>query len=127
MKVYYSDHYTVPLPEGHRFPMEKYRLLREKLLAEGILEPGELYEPELPAREVITLAHSGEYYDSFANGTIDPKIIRRIGLPGAGVLPLTGFCWRSSAARSAIECSIGGNLAGGTHHLPRLRRVLRIQ
>ncbi|HWA07291.1 MAG TPA: hypothetical protein VG961_12140 [Ignavibacteria bacterium] len=60
MKIFYSDHYTVPLPEGHRFPMEKYRLLREKLLAEGILKPGELFEPELPGRDIITLAHSAE-------------------------------------------------------------------
>lgn len=119
MKVFYSDHYTVPLPEGHRFPMEKYRLLREKLLAEGILEPGELYEPELPAREVITLAHAGEYYDSFANGTIDPKIIRRIGLPWSKELfyrSLASVGGAIGSARSAIECGIGGNLAGGTHH-----------
>ena len=94
-------------------------MLREKLLAEGILEPGELYEPELPAREVITLAHSGEYYDSFANGTIDPKIIRRIGLPWSKELfyrSLASVGGALGAARSAIECGIGGNLAGGTHH-----------
>lgn len=119
MRIFYSDHYTVPLPEGHRFPMEKYRLLREKLLAEGILEPGELYEPELPAREVVTLAHSPEYYDSFANGTVDPKIIRRIGLPWSKELfyrSLASVGGAIGAARSAIECGIGGNLAGGTHH-----------
>ncbi len=119
MKIYYSDHYTVPLPEGHRFPMEKYRLMREKLLADGILLPSELYEPELPGRELITLAHSGEYYDSFANGTIDPKIIRRIGLPWSKELfyrSLASVGGALGAARSAIECGIGGNLAGGTHH-----------
>ena len=66
MKVFYSDNYTVPLPAGHKFPMEKYRLVRERLLAEKILSPDELFEPELPTKDIITLAHSGEYYDSFA-------------------------------------------------------------
>jgi acetoin utilization deacetylase AcuC-like enzyme len=119
MKVFYSDHYTVPLPEGHRFPMEKYRMLREKLLEDSILSPEELFEPELPSREIITLAHSEEYYDAFANGTVDPKIIRRIGLPWSIELfrrSLASVGGAIGAARSALECGIGGNLAGGTHH-----------
>lgn len=119
MKIFYSDHYTVPLPEGHRFPMEKYRMLREKLLAEGILQPNELYEPELPARETITLAHSPQYYDAFADGSVDPKIIRRIGLPWSRELffrSLASVGGAIGSARSALESGIGGNLAGGTHH-----------
>lgn len=119
MKVYYSDHYTVPLPEGHRFPMEKYRMLREKLLEDSILTPEELFEPELPAREIIILAHSAEYYDAFASGTVDPKIIRRIGLPWSNELfrrSLASVGGAIGSARSAMECGIGGNLAGGTHH-----------
>lgn len=119
MKVFYSDHYTVPLPVGHRFPMEKYRLLREKLLADSILSPDELYEPELPSREVITLAHSTQYYDAFSCGTVDPKIIRRIGLPWSKELfyrSLASVGGALGSAWSALESGIGGNLAGGTHH-----------
>ncbi len=119
MKIYYSDNYTVPLPEGHRFPMAKYRLLREKLLEEGILKPGELFEPELPGRDVITLAHSPVYYDAYSAGTVDPKIIRRIGLPWSKELfyrSLASVGGAIGAAYSALECGIGGNLAGGTHH-----------
>lgn len=119
MKVFYSDHYTVPLPEGHKFPMEKYRLLREKLLAENILSPGELHEPELPSRDVITLAHSPEYYDSFENGTVAPMTIRRIGLPWSKELfyrSLASVGGALGSAHGALEYGIGGNLAGGTHH-----------
>ncbi len=119
MKIFYSDNYTVPLPEGHRFPMAKYRLLREMLLEENILSPGELFEPELPGRDVITLAHSPAYYDAYSAGTVDPKIIRRIGLPWSKELfyrSLASVGGAIGAAYSALECGIGGNLAGGTHH-----------
>lgn len=119
MKVFYSDHYTVPLPEGHRFPMEKYRLLREKLIADSVLSPAELSEPELPSREIITLAHSAKYYDSFEAGTVEPMTIRRIGLPWSKELfyrSLASVGGAIGSARAALEDGIGGNLAGGTHH-----------
>src|SRR5260221_8298568 len=119
MKVFYSDNYTVPLPEGHKFPMEKYRLLRLELLNQGILQESELHEPELPTREMLLAAHSSEYYDAYKAGTVDPMIIRRIGLPWSKdlfyrSLASVGGAWGS--ARAAIEHGIGGNLAGGTHH-----------
>lgn len=119
MKVYYSDHYIVPLPDGHKFPMEKYRLVREKLITDEVLSPEELFEPELPAKEIITLAHTKEYYDSFKNGTIDAMSIRRIGLPWSKELffrSLASVGGAIGAAKSALECGVGGNLAGGTHH-----------
>jgi acetoin utilization deacetylase AcuC-like enzyme len=119
MKVFYSDHYTVPLPEGHKFPMEKYRMVREKLIAECILTSDELFEPKLPAKEIITLAHTKEYYESFENGMIDAMSIRRIGLPWSRELfrrSLASVGGAIGAADSALECGIGGNLAGGTHH-----------
>lgn len=119
MKVFYSDHYTVPLPEGHRFPMGKYRLLREKLIGDSVLSPAELSEPELPSREIITLAHSAEYYDSFAQGTVEPMTIRRIGLPWSKELffrSLASVGGAIGSARATLEDGIAGNLAGGTHH-----------
>lgn len=119
MKVFYSDHYTVPLPEGHRFPMEKYRLLREKLIVDSVLSPADLSEPELPSREIITLAHSAKYYDSLEAGTVEPMTIRRIGLPWSKELfyrSLASVGGAIGSARAALEDGIGGNLAGGTHH-----------
>lgn len=119
MKVFYSDHYTVPLPEGHKFPMEKYALVRMELLKQGILCADEMFEPELPTREMVTAAHSAGYYDSFESGTIDPKIIRRIGLPWSKELfyrSLASLGGALGAAREALVNGFGGNLAGGTHH-----------
>ncbi len=119
MKVYYSDHYTVPLPEGHKFPMEKYRMVRERLLAEKILLQCELHEPELPSREIMTLAHTGDYYDGFADGTLGETVIRKIGLPWSKELfrrSLASVGGAIGSAIEALESGIGGNLAGGTHH-----------
>ncbi len=73
MKVFYSDFYTFNLPEDHRFPALKYALLREQLLAQGILSPQELLPSPLATREAVTLAHTPEYFDAIYTGSIDPK------------------------------------------------------
>jgi acetoin utilization deacetylase AcuC-like enzyme len=72
----------VPLPEGHRFPMTKYRLTREYLLANNILNESELYEPDIATADEILLCHSEDYYESFRTGSIDEKAIRRFGFHG---------------------------------------------
>ena len=81
MTVFYSDTYTIPLPDGHKFPMAKYRMIRDELLHQGILSPEELREsPIFPAQE-LTLAHDEQYVSDVCNLTLDPKIVRRIGFP----------------------------------------------
>ena len=62
MKVFCSDKYIFPVPEGHRFPINKYRQVREKLIEYGILSLDELSEPRLAAKDQILLAHTEEYY-----------------------------------------------------------------
>ncbi|RPI28953.1 MAG: histone deacetylase, partial [Chloroflexota bacterium] len=42
MKVYYTDHFVLPLPEGHRFPMAKYALLRQRVVESGLFDPSEM-------------------------------------------------------------------------------------
>lgn len=119
MKVFYSDRYEFPLPEGHRFPINKYRLLREKLLSNKILKESELSEPPAATREQITLAHSAEYHDNFMNGNIDPAMIRRLGLPWSRELYTRSVHSVGGAIASALAAlneGIAGNLAGGTHH-----------
>jgi len=119
MKVYYSDHYTLPLPEGHRFPIEKYRMLRDFLLAEQIITHSELRESPLAGPEVLALAHTPEYIRGMEDGSIDEKILKRLGFPWS-----KGLYDRSratvggavSAMRDALADGIAGNLAGGTHH-----------
>jgi len=119
LKVFYSDHYEFPLPEGHRFPVEKYRLLRERLLSGDILSPDELLSPAPATRGQILLAHSQEYFNSFESGSIDPKIIRKIGFPWSHELHMRSLASVGGAVESAREAMINGvagNLAGGTHH-----------
>ncbi len=99
--------------------MEKYGLLRNSLLEEGILAPHELHVAPLAEREEILLAHTAEYIDHFFAGTLDPKIIRRIGLPWSPrfVERTRATCGGTIAAmQTAYYEGFSGNLAGGTHH-----------
>ena len=119
MKVFYSDHYAVDLPPGHRFPMQKYRMLRQALLDEGILQPSELLIAELASRTEVTLAHTPDYFDAIAKGHDAPKVMRRIGLPWSEALvrrSLASVGGTLAAADAALQDGIAGNLAGGTHH-----------
>jgi acetoin utilization deacetylase AcuC-like enzyme len=117
--VYYSDSYTVDLPPGHRFPMAKYRMLHDALLAEGVLDAGELHEATPVGREMLLLAHTAEYVDAFVAGTVEPSVIRRIGIPWSPAFvrrSLASTGGTLAAARAALGEGIAGNLAGGTHH-----------
>jgi acetoin utilization deacetylase AcuC-like enzyme len=119
MTIFYSDHYTVPLPDGHRFPMMKYRMLREMLLAEGVVTDRELHPAQPVDRETLLIAHTANYVDSFLSGTVDPKIVRRIGIPWSHEFALRSCAsvgGTLAAAYTALDEGIAGNLAGGTHH-----------
>ena len=68
MRAFYSDTFVLPLPEGHRFPMSKYRRLREAVLEQRVLEPAEMVVPE-PARwEDLRLAHTDAWVDAVVGG-----------------------------------------------------------
>ena len=81
MRAFYSDHFVLPLPEGHKFPMAKYSRLRERLLAEGVIAPADLVEAPLAAIEDLLLAHDAGYIDAVIAGTVPREIQRRIGFP----------------------------------------------
>lgn len=119
MLISYSDTYTVSLPEGHRFPMEKYRMLRDALLAEGVVRPEQLQEavPVHPAE--LLVAHSAEYVNRYCEGTVDARIVRRIGIPWSPAFvrrSLASVGGTLAASRAALADGLAGNLAGGTHH-----------
>jgi acetoin utilization deacetylase AcuC-like enzyme len=119
MRVFVTDRHTVPLPPGHRFPVEKYALLRARIVEAGVLAPAELTEAELATRDELLRAHTAEYVDSVLAGTIDDKRMRRIGLPWTP--ELVGRARASvgaqlAAARAALEDGVAGALSGGTHH-----------
>lgn len=119
MKAFYSDHFVLPLPEGHRFPMSKYELLRERVAASGVCGPGEMRVPEAVTDEQILRAHDPGYLDRVVAGTLTDKEIRRIGFPWSG--RMVERSRRASggtvgACLAALEDGFAANLAGGTHH-----------
>jgi len=119
MRVFHCDKYLVPLPAGHRFPIGKYRMLREILERDGIVRAAELRESEPIEIESLLLVHTREYVESLVDGTISEPDQRRLGFPWSADLVLRS---RSSAAGTlaaafaALEDGVAGNLAGGTHH-----------
>ncbi len=119
VKVFYSDQFVLPLPEGHRFPMKKYSMLRERVEQEGICGPGELRVPHAATDEEILRAHDAGYLKKVVTGMLTDKEMRRIGFPWS-----TRMVERSrrasggtlGACRVALEEGLAANLAGGTHH-----------
>jgi acetoin utilization deacetylase AcuC-like enzyme len=119
MFALYSDHYVIELPANHTFPIQKYRLVREQLLAEGTLSPGELLEPTLAAPNEVRLVHTEDYWERLTSGTLPESAIRRLGLPWSEALvrrSRASVQGTLTAARIAIRDGIAANLAGGTHH-----------
>jgi acetoin utilization deacetylase AcuC-like enzyme len=116
LRLYYCDHHEIPLPPGHKFPMRKYKLLRETLAAEGDFA----FEPASAADlETISLIHDSDYVRRFVQGSLDPAVQRRIGFPWSEGLvrrTLGSVGGTLQAAHDALKCGIGGGLAGGTHH-----------
>jgi len=116
--VYHPD-YVAPLPDGHRFPMPKFGLLRDHLLATHLVAPADIHAPDAPARDWLELVHTPAYLDAYCNGTLDPTAQRRIGLPWSPNL-VTRTCRAVGGtiftARLALERGIACNTAGGTHH-----------
>jgi acetoin utilization deacetylase AcuC-like enzyme len=123
MKAFYADHFVLPLPEGHRFPVSKYLLLRERLLDNQTLSPSDLHIPDAATDEDILRCHHMDYLERVKYGRLTSQEIRRIGFPWSP--QMVERSRRSSgatiaAAREAIRGDgIAVNLAGGTHHACR--------
>ncbi len=119
MIAFYTDHFVLPLPDGHTFPMTKYSRLRELVIAEGIIAPGDLRVPDAATREQLERVHTRRYVDAVFDGTLDAREQRRIGFPWS---PMMAERARRSvgatiaAARQALVDGASANLAGGTHH-----------
>jgi len=130
MKVFYSDTFVLPLPEHHRFPMSKYRLLRERLIDTGVVAPGDLQIPDAISWEELRLVHDAAYVDAVASGTLPPDAQRRIGFPWSEMMversrrsvgaTLAAAREVLNGARS-VAPEVSANLAGGTHHAFRDR------
>jgi len=118
LQAFYADHFVLPLPEGHRFPMAKYARLRERLARE--LPQVELREAEPASDGELALVHTPTYIDAVRTGTLAPVAQREIGFPWS---PAMAERARRSVGATVQACrrALGGaglaaNLAGGTHH-----------
>lgn len=116
--VYHPD-YVVPLPEGHRFPMPKFRQLYEMLLADGVATSAQFHQPERPPQDWMQLVHTSDYVQAYCEGRLDAKAQRRIGLPWSPAL-VNRTCVAVGGtiltARLALQQGVACNTAGGTHH-----------
>jgi len=122
MKLYYADHFVLPLPEGHRFPMEKYSRLRQTLTDSGLFCADDFRVPDAVDDATLQRAHTPEYIRNVVAGTLPPAEQRRIGFPWSP--EMVERSRRSAGAtlaacRSALEDGCSANLAGGTHHAGR--------
>jgi acetoin utilization deacetylase AcuC-like enzyme len=116
LALFHCDRHLFPLPAGHKFPLAKYRLLREALSADAAFE---LREAPLASRENVLRVHSAGYCDGFLGGALDPRVMRRIGFPWSPELvtrTLASAGGTLHATREALARGIAGTLAGGTHH-----------
>ena len=119
MRLYYTDHFELPLPDGHRFPMSKYRRLRHAIATDERHRRDALIVPPAATDEQLGLAHDRDYIEAVKSGTLSPSAQRRIGFPWS-----SGMVERSrrsvgatlAAARAAMTDGVAANLAGGTHH-----------
>ncbi len=117
MQAFYADHFVLPLPEGHRFPMRKYSRLRERLRQE--LPAVQMQQAPAASDGELALAHTPAYIAAVITGSLSPALQREIGFPWSHAMVERSR--RSAgatiaAARVALTEGLAGNLAGGTHH-----------
>ncbi len=119
IKIAFHPSFVLPLPAGHRFPMEKYELIPAQLLHEGAIKPEQLFEPEICTREILQLTHSTEYIQAVEEGKLSPGEMRKIGLPWSPeMVEREKRIMQGSVdcAMFALQYGVALNVAGGTHH-----------
>jgi acetoin utilization deacetylase AcuC-like enzyme len=119
VKAYYCDHFVLPLPAAHSFPMAKYRALRERVVAEGLVAACDLKEPAPAPVADLARVHTRAYIQAVFEGTLDREHQRRIGFPWSPQMVERSRRSVGATMEAAYEAAASGtavNLAGGTHH-----------
>jgi acetoin utilization deacetylase AcuC-like enzyme len=119
MRIAFDPIYAHPLPEGHRFPMEKYELIPEQLLYEGTITPHNLFAPVPCADDIILWTHDAEYVQKLQRQTLSAREQRHIGFPQSPQLTQREFVITQGTIECchyAFEQGVALNVAGGTHH-----------
>jgi acetoin utilization deacetylase AcuC-like enzyme len=122
VNAFYCDHFVLPLPDNHRFPMQKYARLRQRVQRE--LPEIQLAEPPAATNGQLALAHDANYIDRVTSGGLDAAALRAIGFPWSEAMVERSR--RASGAtiaacRAALRDGVAVSLAGGTHHATRAR------
>jgi acetoin utilization deacetylase AcuC-like enzyme len=119
VQVFYTPRYYADIGQGHIFPIHKFELVRDKLLAEGTLRPEEIIEPDQASLEDVLLVHTEDYVSRLCSGDLTPKEGRRLGLPWSESLVRRSFYavgGTLAATAASLTEGYSSNLAGGTHH-----------
>ena len=122
MRLWTHDRWRFPLPERHRFPIDKYALLRERVVADGIVAAADVLEPEPAPWAWIEAVHDGALVARIRDGELTLRESRGLGLPWSPELverARRAVAGSVEAARFALEHGLGMNLGGGTHHAGR--------
>jgi len=118
MNAYFADQFVLPLPDGHRFPMQKYRLLREALAQ--ALPTVQLCEAPAATPGELALVHTPAYVNAVMDGTLSATQQREIGFPWSPAMAeraCRSVGGTVAACRHALQVAgVAANLAGGTHH-----------
>jgi acetoin utilization deacetylase AcuC-like enzyme len=119
LKIAYHPIYCHPLPEGHRFPMEKYELLPRQLIHEGTCREENFFEPEFPDPKYILNVHQTDYFERLQDLKLSNKEIRRSGFPLSQALVNREMIIADGTMKAvhySLQHGIAFNIAGGTHH-----------
>lgn len=119
MEIFYCDHFVLPLPPEHRFPMRKYSRLRERVMEAALVPPHSLREPDAATDAQLLRVHHPDYLHKVVTGTLTERELRRIGFPwSAGMVERSrrSVGGTIAACRAALTDGLAVNLAGGTHH-----------
>jgi acetoin utilization deacetylase AcuC-like enzyme len=119
MRCFYSPEFYLELPDGHPFPMQKFRMSKDMLLANGTVRPEEIVEVRAAHTHVLERAHTQSYLQRIYRGQLDRKEQIQLGLPLTPQL-YTRSATEVEATRLACEAAVQDGLAvvlaGGTHH-----------
>jgi acetoin utilization deacetylase AcuC-like enzyme len=124
LKLFYTDTFSISLPDNHTFPVSKYTLLRERIMAARVIKPDDLQIPEPAGDDDILRAHDPDYWQRLQKGKLTEKEIRRVGLPWSPEIVIRARHSAGAtieACRAALNEGVGVNLGGGTHHASRDR------
>ena len=118
IKIAFSDKFLYELPEGHRFPIRKYELIKDQLLYENIINEDQLFDPGIAEKEIL-LAHDKKYFEKVKSLELSRSEIRTLGIPiheksvGRALNSIAGTV---HSAISSKKLGAGINIGGGYHH-----------